>query len=364
MPTRADGSAVRNPSLRVLFLTLYPDVAASPRLRVTQFVPYLRDHGVECTVACPLTAGELAVLTGPNRAHRPFWYHARETARRVGQILDAGHYDVVFVQKAIMTAYVRGMGALLRRRARRLVYDIDDAVHLAAPHPLGFPWRLMEDQTQIVRLFRTADLVLAGNSWLTQAAADAGARVELFPTVVDTDRFVPAARAPDQFRIGWVGNASTTICLEPAAQALAAVGNAEICLVGADEARVPWQGAVDLRPWVWEEEVAALQRFSVGIMPQPEREWMRGKCALKALQYMACGIPTVASPFGAALEVVRDGENGLLASDTAQWLAAFDRLRDAGLRRRLGEAGRATVEAHYALNKAAPRLLELLQSVA
>ncbi|NIA13158.1 MAG: glycosyltransferase [Nitrospiraceae bacterium] len=349
--------------MRVLFLTLYPDVAASPRLRVTQFVPYLRDHGVDCTVACPLTARELAVLTGPNRSRRPFWYHARETVRRVGQILDAGRHDVVFVQKAVMTAYIRGIGALLRSRARRLVYDIDDAVHLAPPHPLGFPWRLLEDRAQIERLFRAADLVLAGNAWLTQAAADAGARVECFPTVVDTDRFVPGEAPPDQFRIGWMGNPSTTICLEPAAEALASVKHAAVCLVGADPARVPWQGAIDHQPWVQDREVAELQRFSVGIMPQPEREWMRGKCALKALQYMACGIPTVASPFGVVLEFLRDGENGLLASSTADWLSAFDRLRDSGLRRRLGEAGRATVEAHYALNKAAPRLLELLQSI-
>jgi len=350
--------------VRVLFLTLYPDVAASPRLRAAQFVPYLESHGVRCTVACPLTPDELAVLTGPGRTGRPFWYHARETGRRLRQILDAARYDVVFVQKALMTAYVRGLPELLRARARRLVYDLDDAVHLAPPHPLGRPWSILEDRAQIRKMLGMADLVLAGNAWLKSAAVAAGGRAVLFPTVVDTDRFVPAVQAPDAYRIGWVGNPSTTICLEPAAEALASVADAEVCLVGGDPARMAWSGPVVHRPWSLDSEVEDLRGFSVGIMPVPRQEWMRGKCALKALQYMACGIPCVASPFGAVLDFLRHGQNGLFAATTAEWRDAFERLRDPALRRRLGAAGRATVERRYALRDAAPRLLELLDTVA
>ena len=348
---------------QVLFLTLYPDQAASPRYRVGQFLPYLRAHGVTCDVVSPLTAEEFAVLTGPGRNCRPLWYHMKEIVRRVGQILSAKRYDVVFVQKAVMTAYVKGLDAVLRKRARKLIYDIDDAVHLAPPHPLRFPWTLFEDRAQIQSLMATADLVLAGNAWLESVARETGARTELFPTVVDTDRFVPSERAPDTYRIGWVGNPSTTICLEPAAQALGQVRDAEVCVVGADVARLPFSGA-HVRAWSLETEVAELQRFSVGVMPQPSGDWMRGKCALKALQYMACGVPCVATPFGAALEFMRDGANGLLVNETEDWLAAFERLRDPALRRAIGEAGRDTVEQGYSLRNAAPRLLRLLEAAA
>jgi glycosyltransferase involved in cell wall biosynthesis len=342
---------------------LYPDVAASPRYRVTQFLPYLKAHGLHCTVASPLTAQEWARLTGPNRSSRPFWYHVRETLRRVTQILCASRYDVVFVQKAIMTAYVKGLPDLLRRRSRRLVYDIDDAVHLAPPHPLPRPWHLIEDRAQIGKLLHAADLVLAGNAWLTAVAQSAHARVVQFPTVVDTDRFVPARQHPDTYRIGWIGNPSTTVCLEAAAQALSTVRNAELCLVGADPDRVSFPKA-RIRPWSLDTEVAELHRFSVGIMPQPDAPWMRGKCALKALQYMACALPCVATPFGAALEFLLHDQNGLFAGPTPKWWEAFERLRDPGLRRRLGEAGRATVEGRYSLRHAAPKLLELLRSMA
>lgn len=347
----------------VLFLTLYPDVAASPRLRVAQYLPYLRADGIACTVACPLTVAEFEALSGPKRRHRPFWYHVRETRRRIGQILGAARYDVVFVQKAIMTAYLRGMAGFVRSRARRLVYDVDDAVHLAPPHPLHFPWSIPQDRGQVLKLFGMADMVLAGNAWLAEAARGTGANTVLFPTVVDTDRFRPSGREPDAYRIGWVGNPSTTICLNPAAETLGSVTDACVTLVGADPGRVPFHGA-ETRPWSLESEVAEIQRFSAGIMPQPEEDWMRGKCALKALQYMACGVPCVASPFGAAREFIRDGENGLFAGSPEQWHDAFEALRDPALRKRLGEAGRATVEERYALRDAAPRLAALLRSIA
>jgi len=345
---------------RVLFLTLYPDTAASPRYRVSQFLPSLRDAGMSCTVACALGADAHARLTGPGRRVRPFWYHAAETPQRLRQILSARAYDVVFVQKAIMTAYVRGMLNILRACAKRIVYDFDDAVHLAPPHPLRGPWRLLEERTQVRSLIRTADLVLAGNDWL--ASESENSNTVVFPTVVDTERFVPAEHAPDRYRVGWMGSPSTVACLAPASDALAPLADAEICLVGAPATYCPPFRA-DIREWSYTTEVMELQRMSVGIMPLLKDDWMRGKCALKALQYMACGVPCVATPFGAALGIIRHGENGLFADTPGEWRDAFALLRDPAARRRIGMAGRATVESRFSLMAAAPRLRKLIEAV-
>ena len=351
--------------MRVLFLTLYPDCVASPRYRVGQFLPYLREHGVECTVAGAMSTQEYQGLTGPNRPKRAWRYHWTETKNRLRQLVAARAYDVVFVQKAITTAYLRGACALLRARARSLVYDIDDAVHLRPPHPLRRLARMVEDPGQVKKIMAAARLVLAGNPWLKEAAEAAGAgRAVWFPTVVDTDRFVPAAAAPGAYRVGWIGNPSTTDHLAPAAEALAALEQAEIVLVGADEARVPWtSAATSIRAWALDREVAEIQGYSVGIMPLPKDTWARGKCALKALQYMACGVPCVATPYGAVLEVITHGENGLFADSPAEWRDALERLRDPALRRRLGQAARATVEERFALRVAAPRLRALLEEL-
>ena len=357
--------------MNVLFLTLYPDIAASPRYRVSQFIPHLQRAGITCTIASALTQRQWAVLTGPGRTSRPFWYHFHETRQRFAQLLEARRYDIVFVQKALTTAYLKGMGGLLRSRARKLVYDIDDAVHLAAPHPLNGKAHFFEDAKQIECIMRDADLVLAGNHWLLDEAKRFGATAEFFPTVVDTDRFVPTDTEPDCYRIGWMGNPSTIVCVRPAEEALSKVQDAQLTFVGAKEDDVTWPNA-EVRPWSLADEVAEVQRFSIGIMPMPDDSheaigpapnWMRGKCGLKALLCMACGVPCVVSPYGAANAFIREGENGIFANTTEEWLTAFDRLRDDAERKRMGDAARATVEQHYSLKVAGPRLVELLESL-
>ena len=349
--------------MRVLFLTLYPERAASARYRVGQFIPYLRAHGVDCTVAPAVTEEQYARHAGPGRRGRALWYHLAETPRRLSQILSAPRYDVVFVQKAVMSAYVRGAGGLLRRLARRVVLDVDDAVHLCPPHPLRGVWRGVEDRSQVHRLFAQADLVLAGNSWLAAAVEEAGGKAALFPTVVDTDRFAPAAEPASGYCVGWIGGPSTTPSLAEAAEALVSLSEATVRLVGADEGQSLVPNAA-VTPWHLDTEVADVQSFSVGVMPLAKDEWTRGKCALKALQYMACGVPCVVTPYGAVLDIVRHGENGLFADSSAEWREALERLRAPALRTRLAVAGRATVEESYSLKKAAPKLLHHLESLA
>lgn len=349
--------------MRVLFLTLYPEPGASPRYRVHQFVPYLEAHGVKCAVACPFTDTEYARLKRAAEDGRAAGYHLHEFWKRVGQIWSAGAYEVVFLQKAVMSAYVAFMPRYLRMRARRLVYDIDDAVNLEPPHALPFPWRLIEDPGQINKLFARAEVVLAGNRWLASAAEAAGGRAEVFPTVIDTERFVPASGGAEGFVVGWMGSPSTGDHLELVADILGGLSDAQVRLVGVDAERVTVADA-EYHPWSLDTEVAELQQFAVGLMPLPKTEWSRGKCALKALQYMACGVPCVATPFGAVRDIIEDGVNGLFADTPDEWRDAIERLRDVELRRRLGAAARQTVEERYSLRGAAPRMLELLREAA
>lgn len=348
-------------SLNVLCLTLYPNTAASPRYRIAQFLPYLRARGVRLTVASAITESEYRTHTGPARTARPFWYHAKETPRRIAQLLRARRYDVVVVQKAIMSAYLRGLHSLLRANVKRLVYDIDDAVHLQPPHGLRGVWSRIEDRDQITRIFEGADLVLAGNAWLCSEARQHAKRVEFFPTVVDTDRFAPGTRSSGPFVVGWIGSPSTTPHLT-IAEAIGDIENSSICCVGANAAKVPWKTA-ETRPWKYEREVDDIREFSIGIMPLPKDEWTRGKCALKALQYMACGVPCVATPYGAVRDIIADNVNGLFADSPEEWRAAIEWLRDPAARTKIGDAGRATVEAHFSLKLAAPKLAQLLESV-
>jgi glycosyltransferase involved in cell wall biosynthesis len=131
--------------------------------------------------------------------------------------------------------------------------------------------------------------------------------------------------------------------------------------LGKDLVEIPGQ----LISWSEETEVEELNRFDVGIMPLPDTPWERGKCGFKLIQYMACGLPVIASPVGVNKEIVEHGVNGFFARDTEEWIRYLETLKEnSDLCNKMGTAGRNKVESEYSLHKMAPRLVNLMKRVA
>jgi glycosyltransferase involved in cell wall biosynthesis len=118
-------------------------------------------------------------------------------------------------------------------------------------------------------------------------------------------------------------------------------------------------------PWSEETEISSLHSFDIGIMPLLDNEFQRGKCGMKLLQYMAVGIPTIASPVGVNRDIILHGETGFLASGEDEWRNALETLvRDAELRRQMGINGRQRCEELYSLKRWGPVLLDVFERVA
>jgi len=222
---------------------------------------------------------------------------------------------------------------------------------------------------KIDRVMAAATLVIAGNGYLAERARAAGAAaVEILPTVIDLERYpVRRQRSPGPLIIGWIGSPSTqrylheisgplaTFCAESHARVVAIGPRADFSIPG-----VP----LEVVPWSEGGEVRAIQQFDIGLMPLPDSPFERGKCGFKLIQYMGCGLPMIASPVGVNREIVEDGVTGALGLDQDQWLSALRTLGGSDqLRARMGDAGRARVEARYSLQVTAPRLIELLRRV-
>src|SRR6056297_1871598 len=104
--------------------------------------------------------------------------------------------------------------------------------------------------------------------------------------------------------------------------------------------------------------------MDIGVMPLPDTPWMRGKCGYKLIQYMACGLPVIASPVGVNAEIVEHGVNGFLVGTDEEWKSALTiLLKDPDLRRRMGREGRKKVEREYSLQVQGPRVARLLREV-
>jgi glycosyltransferase involved in cell wall biosynthesis len=244
-----------------------------------------------------------------------------------------------------------------------LVYDFDDAVFLPNTSDANRWIAALKRPQKTGAIIRRCDQVIAGNEYLASYARRFNPSVHVIPTAIDVDLFVPRTepRHPEtRLVIGWIGTPTTASYLTPLAPALRALAGTHrfefrvagstnpMAFEGVDTANVAWS---------LDTEVELFNDCDIGVYPLPDDDWARGKCGFKAIQFMSCGVPVVASPVGVNREIVQDGVNGFLASTPDQWrlkLAAL--IDDPDLRRRIGAAGRRTIQERYSLQVTAPRV--------
>jgi glycosyltransferase involved in cell wall biosynthesis len=332
-----------------------------------QYVPALAAHGITVTPAPLLDGDDLGRRQSDGRYPWPTLWRALRG--RLRAVAGRHRYDVLWIEYELMPFLPALVEHLCLRGGPPRVVEYDDAVfHRYDRHRSPLVRGLLG--AKIDRLMAGAAVVVAGNAYLADRARAAGARdVAVIPSVVDVDRYPvvpPAGNRPPV--IGWIGSPSTAEALEVAAPALARVcadGRARVVLVGVRPGLRSWPFPCEERPWVEGREAEDIAGFDIGIMPLADEPWSRGKCGFKLVQYLACGRPAVASPVGVNTAIVIDGQTGLLASGEDAWVAALDRLvGDAPLRARLGAAGRAHVETHYALHRTAPLVAGVLRRAA
>lgn len=351
--------------MRLLMLTKYGRLGASSRVRSFGYLSALQGAGWQVTVS-PLMSDDY--VSGLQKGRRAVGGLPLAYARRMTALRSSVDHDLVWIEKDALPWLPGGIERALLGRSARYVLDYDDAVfHHYDDHRSLLVRRLLGRKHD--GLMRRASLVLAGNDYLAQRACAAGAgRVQILPTVVDIDRFTDVSgRAPRQgaLEVVWIGQRSTGRYLQPLAPVMRRLDEAGVCrftAIGIDAA----QFGLPMRSVPWDEarEASMLSKFDAGIMPLPDTPFERGKCGYKLIQYMACGLPVIASPVGVNARIVEHGLNGLLASDALAWQDALESLAsDPALRRRMGGAGRMLVEREYCYQVTAPQLLEVLEDV-
>lgn len=341
--------------MNILFLTSGPHVP-STRYRVLQYVPHLRSLGHRCTVAhsFPPKYDELPALG---------WRLSQQLKRlvRLAHLARArlGHYDVVCIERELFADGTWSMEQRFRRAARRLVLDVDDAIFLE--HPEKFE-----------RIAGMCDLVIAGNRFLQEKIAPLNPSVVVIPTCVelrDSPQKQTDETAASRAVLGWIGTSSNLKFfgeIAPALRELAGTRDFELRIIADTDAplrNIDLSG-IDVRFIRWREETAPRQvaGFDVGLMPLTDDEWTRYKCGFKIIQYMAAGVPAVASPVGVNADIIRHGENGFLAATTAEWAELLRLLIDnPGLRQRMGAEGRRTAEREFSVEANLDRFVAALE---
>lgn len=362
--------AGENRSLRILMLCKYGRLGASSRLRMFHYISILQRNGLSIS-SLPLFPNayvEKLYAAGAKQARLRAWKYYWD---RISVLLHPSHSDIDWIQGELLPYAPRWIERALGRSVRPYVVDYDDALFhrydLSSVPPIRW---LLHDK--IDKVMRQAACVVAGNQYLADRARSAGARcVTIIPTVVDAGRYAPVVhRSKENTIIGWIGSPVTERYLAPLRNVLlklCAAHGARLLLVGASAKVESLLEGVPVERVSWSEdsEAASIARMDIGIMPLADSPWERGKCGYKLIQYMASGLPVVASPVGVNSEIVREGETGFLADGADAWSHALGALVDSvPLRTAMGQAGRKMVEDWYNLDVQGMRLMRVLRGVA
>jgi glycosyltransferase involved in cell wall biosynthesis len=353
----------REAAVKVLVLTRYGRLGASTRMRFLQFLPYLKEREIDCVVDPLLDDGMLRQRYGSGQYS--IGKLAAAYAHRLRTMRARHAFDLVWIEKECLP----WLPATIERwllSGVPYVLDYDDAIfHNYDAHPKEIVRALLGRRLDV--LMADARLVVAGNSYLAERAKSAGARwVEIVPTVVDITRYhtnVAPRSLGRELTVVWIGSPSTSAYLDALIEPLAALQEyhpTNLRIIGGGNIAIPGVH-VEAVDWSEPTEAQSIVAGDVGVMPLRDTAWERGKCGYKLIQYMACGLPVIASPVGINNDIVEEGVNGYLANTSADWLGALKMLaNDSALRARLGSAGRKKVEAQYCTQIVGPRLAELL----
>jgi glycosyltransferase involved in cell wall biosynthesis len=357
---------------RILALSPIPEEGAGCRFRISQFIPYLATVGYDVTVRPFFSPEFFRLVYHPGHYLKKVAAFGGLTADRLKLLSDLSAYDLIFLYRE---AYPIGPALLERWLAAPgkppIVYDFDDAVFLPNVSDANRFMVSLKWVRKIPGILRLSTHVVAGNEYLAAFAKQFNPAVTTIPTCVDTGKFLPRppgrARPAERLVVGWIGSPTTTPYLATLRDVFRRVNARrpfELKVSGA-AADISFDGVPTRNVrWSLDDEVTLFNTCDIGVYPLTDDEWSKGKCGFKAIQFMACGVPVVASAVGVNREIVQDGVNGFLASTPDEWAAKLEALlADAELRARFAAAGRRTVEQHYSLAVNAPKLAAVFDQV-
>jgi glycosyltransferase involved in cell wall biosynthesis len=346
-------------------LVPYPTLGASNRLRVEQYAPHLQGAGIDLVVSPFFDESTYRILYSPGHVGQKIVGVVRGFLRRVRDVVRSSRYDLVLVHRESAPIGPPLVERALGLIGTRYVFDFDDAIFLPQVHPANRRWGWLR-RVNAAETTRRAAAVIVGNAYLAEWARGLNPRFTIIPTPVDTDRHVPARSRPHAgpVVIGWVGSSSTVLYLHLIDRVLEKLASRhQIILRVVGGIYVNPAITVELLPFDVEREPWDVAAFDIGLLPEPDDAWTRGKGAFKGLLYMAAGVPVVASRVGVNPDVIAHGESGYCVAGDDEWLEALERLvLDPELRGRLGDAGRRRVTERYSLAVQAPRFAAAIRS--
>lgn len=354
---------------RVLALTVRPVEGPDTRYRIMQYLPLLTQEGFTVEHRHLLSSTFYRRQQRKELSFFDVFRYSAAVLKRAWHLLRHHHdYDTIWISRELMPLGPPIMERLLFSRfSGKVIMDFDDALFQADPLG-GFMHRHIRDFNKYTYIAPRCTAIVCGNMFLADYFKQFCPNTVIISTCVDHNRYAAIPRIPSpagRVRVGWIGTATNrghVELLQKPIEALARRVDFEFISVGLSEP-LAWNiPHIRNLSWSLAHELEYFGNFDIGVMPLEDSIFTRGKCAFKLIQYLAAGLPVVASPVGANCEVVEHGVHGFLADTDKEWEQSLERLiLDADLRKRMGEAGKQRIYEQYSLHRCGPQYAALLR---
>jgi L-malate glycosyltransferase len=361
----------KNKCKRKKLLILCPNPvghAPGQRLKYEQYFSHFSESGYEITVSPFISEAFQRIVYKKGNLVRKVFYTLAGYGRRILDLFRMPEYDIVYAFLWVAPFAPPVFEKLTRRLAKKLIYDIDDLVFLTPPSSTNPLVHYLKSPRNHIYLMKTADHVITCTPYLDQFVRKYNNRTTDISSTINTDLYKPKIdyTVKDKFTIGWSGSHSTSKylhLLDDIFKELAEKYDFKLLVMGDADFHIPGV-EVEALPWKEDYEVKVISRFDIGVYPLPDEEWVLGKSGLKALQYMALGIPTIATAIGTIFRIIQDNENGFLVTSNDQWKQRIVQLmQDVQLRERIGRNASNAVECFYSVNANKSKYLSVLDSL-
>lgn len=252
---------------------------------------------------------------------------------------------------------------------KTIVFDFDDAIFLPSAGSCNGIWGRLRCRWKTGIICRLSSQIIVGNRYLLDYAKRFNDQVSIIPSTVEISRYHLKQHTQKDFvTLGWIGSHTTMLeCLPLLKDVFIKLKekiNFKLLIIGPETKFVDLGIEYELVKWNADTEEEDLLLMDIGLMPLEDNLWQAKKCGMKILQYMAVGIPVVASPVGVNKDIIQDGENGFLAIKGEDWIDKILMLsRDDRLREHLGMAGRMLVEEKYSSECGANMVAAVLNKI-
>ena len=353
--------------IKALFLTKYGRLGASSRLRTLQYIDFYEKNDIICSTSALIDNFLL------ENKYKNKKYSIKNLflayIRRLIVMLNKGIYDVIWIEKEALPWCPFFIEYFLLSKVPYILYYDDAIFHNYDEHRSKLVRYIYGDRLD--RLMANSSLVTVGNSYLEKRALQSGAKwVERVPTVVDISKYSPLCSLDSAKRVPvivWIGSPSTVKYLDILKSPLRKLSESfsfKLRIIGASDFKLDGVN-IEYVNWTEDSETLLICESDIGVMPLYNTNWELGKCGYKLIQYMACGLPVVASRVGANSDIVCHGENGFLVDSSKEWYEALSfLLTNSDVRSSFGKQGRALIETKYSLQTQAPRLESFFRKVA